>query len=36
MDKDADVTNNRLKVGELSLSHVVLILGFATGLNLGT
>lgn len=36
MDQDADVTNNRLKVGELSLSHVVLILGFAPGLNLGT
>jgi hypothetical protein len=36
MDKDADVTNNRLKVGELSLSHVVLILGFVPGLNLGT
>jgi hypothetical protein len=35
MDKDADVTNNRLKVGKLSLSHVVLILGFCTRVESG-
>ncbi len=26
MDQDADVTNNRLKVGELSLPHIVMVL----------
>ncbi len=26
MDQDADVTNNRLKVGKLSLPHIVMVL----------